>query len=257
MIQHESRIPLLKVVLDEGEGPTVILIHGVASSSVTFQNVLPLIKSRHRCIEIDLLGFGQSPTPVDCEYTIEDHVAAVEKTIHSLRLSAPFALVGHSMGALIAARYGARNKRNVNKLVLVSPPIYLSPDELANAADRNVMGFYLKAYNYIRANKEFTLRNARAVERFMPIPKAMDINEQTWDAFVKSLEHSIESQTTVSDLAAVRCPIDIIYGSLDEFHSEGVLKIVSRLAGMTVHRVIGSDHLIGKRLARVTATAIG
>ena len=73
---------------------------------------------------------------------------------------------------------------------------------------------------------------------------------------MKSLEHAIESQTTISDLAAVTAPIEIVYGDLDEFHSGGVLKIVSRITGVTVHRVRGSDHLIGKRLARVTASAI-
>jgi hypothetical protein len=34
------------------------------------------------------------------------------------------------------------------------------------------------------------------------------------------------------------------------------MKIVSRMSGVTAHRVLGSDHLIGKRLARVVATAV-
>ena len=73
---------------------------------------------------------------------------------------------------------------------------------------------------------------------------------------MKSLMNSIESQTTISDLAAVKAPIEVVYGDLDEFHSEGVLRIVGRLSGVTVHKVRGSDHLIGARLARVVATAI-
>ncbi len=235
----------------------MVLIHGVASSSVTFQNVIPLIEGSHRVIAIDLLGFGESPIPENSEYTIDEHAAALERTIRSLKLHGAFTLVGHSMGALIAARIAARSPRQVDKVVLVSPPIYVSPDELSRALDRNVMDLYLKAYKYIRLNKEFTLRHAKMVERLLPIPKAMDINEKTWTPFVKSLEHSIESQTTISDIAAVRAPIEMIYGSLDEFHSEGVLRIVSRMTGVTVHRVRGSDHLIGKRLARVVATAIG
>jgi hypothetical protein len=139
---------------------------------------------------------------------------------------------------------------------MVSPPIYLSPEELSGTIDRRKMDFYMKAYEYIRANQKFTLRNAQFVERLMPIPKAMDINERNWDPFVKSLQHSIESQTTLSDLAAVRVPIEIVFGSMDEFSSEGVMKIVSRMTGVTAHRVLGSDHLIGKRLARVVATAV-
>ena len=234
----------------------VVLLHGVASSSVTFQNVVPLIAPHHRVVAIDLLGFGASPMPPDCEYTIEEHVDAVERTLRSLRLSRPITLVGHSMGSLIAARLAAGAGRRFDRIVLVSPPIYVSPGELSNALDRGVMDFYLRAYRYLRLNKEFTLRHAAVVERFLSIPKAMDINERTWVPFTKSLEHAIESQTTISDLAACDAPVEIIYGSLDEFHSDGVLKIVSRLTNVRVHRVLGSDHLIGRRLARAVATAI-
>ncbi|MGX5682427.1 alpha/beta fold hydrolase [Schumannella luteola] len=251
-----SRAPLLSIADDRGDGPVVVLIHGIASSSVTFQNVIPLIESGHRCISIDLLGFGTSPIVEDCDYTLADHAAAIHRTIQSLRLREPFTLVGHSMGALIGARYAARWPRHVAKLVLVSPPIYLSPGELSDDLDRGVMDFYLTAYRYIRENKGFTLQHAAIVEKFLAIPKAMDITERTWTPFVKSLQNSIESQTTVSDLAAVKAPVEIVYGSMDEFSAAGSMKIVSRLRGVTVHRVAASDHLIGKRLARVVAQAI-
>ncbi|CAN5605348.1 hypothetical protein BH10ACT7_BH10ACT7_14810 [soil metagenome] len=251
-----KRLPLLHIADDRGEGPVVVLIHGIASSSVTFQNVVPLIEGSHRCISIDLLGFGGSPIVEDCDYTLADHVEAIRRTIASLRLREPFTLVGHSMGSLIGARFAARYPRLVSKLVLVSPPIYLQPGELSDDLDRGLMDFYLKAYQFFRANKEFTLKNAAIVEKFLSIPKAMDINEKTWTPFVKSLENSIESQTTVSDLAAVQAPVEVVYGAFDQFASEGSLKIVSRMKGVTVHKVAASDHLIGKRLARVVAQAI-
>ncbi len=234
-----------------------MLLHGLASSWVTFQNVIPLVEPTHRTVAIDLLGFGGSPISERSDYSIADHAAAVVRTIRSLRLREGYTLVGHSLGALVAARIAAQHPKSIRKLVLVSPPIYLAPDELGNQLDRTVMDFYLRAYRYLRENKEFTLRNAAAVERFLPIPNAMDINERTWIPFVRSLENSIESQTTLSDLAATRAPAEVIYGSRDEFHSDGVMKIVQRMSGVTVHRIAGSDHLIGARLARVVATAIG
>lgn len=234
-----------------------MFIHGLASSSVTFQNVVPLVEGRHRCVSIDLLGFGGSPIVENSEYTLADHALAIRRTIAALRLPTPFTLVGHSMGSLIGARFAARNPRLVDKLVLVSPPIYLLPAELSDAIDRGIMDMHLRAYQFLRTNKDFTLRNAAIVEKFLSIPKAMDINERNWTPFVKSLQNSIESQTTISDLAAVRAPVEIVYGSLDQFASEGALKIVSRMTGVTVHRVSATDHLIGKRLARVVAEAIG
>ncbi len=250
------RAPLLHVADDRGSGSVVVLIHGIASSSVTFQNVVPLLEADYRCISIDLLGFGGSPMPEGCEYTLTDHVDALARTIRSLRLREPFVLVGHSMGGLIAPRYAARNRRRVKRLVLVSPPIYVSPSALSDDRDRAVEGFYLTAYRFLRDNQDFTLRNAAIIERLLPIPKAMDINARTWDAFVKSLEHTIESQTTISDLAALQVPVEIVYGSLDEFASPGGIRIAERLRGVTVTRVTRSNHLIGKRLARAVAAAV-
>ncbi|MEO7147257.1 MAG: alpha/beta hydrolase, partial [Terrimesophilobacter sp.] len=70
-------------------------------------------------------------------------------------------------------------------------------------------------------------------------------------------ENLIESQTTISDLAEVMVPVEVIYGSLDPFLTPAGLRIVERLRHVTVHKVEANDHLIRKRLARVVATAVG
>ncbi|MBG0717685.1 alpha/beta hydrolase [Microbacterium sp. 2C] len=250
------RMPVLHIAEERGEGPTVLLLHGIASSSVTFHHVIPLLERTHRCIAIDLLGFGESPAPEWADYTLADHVAAIERTVASLRLREPFTVVGHSMGALIGARYAARRQKRVAKLVMVSPPIYLAPHEIGDVIERARMDFYLRLYEFLRTNREFTLRHAALVQRLLPIPKAVDITERNWEPFVKSLQHSIESQTTLSDIAHVKAPIDVIMGDLDEFRSEAVLRIVERMRGVTVRRVRATNHLIGKRLARVVAEAV-
>ncbi|MGN6272378.1 MAG: alpha/beta fold hydrolase [Protaetiibacter sp.] len=250
------RAPLLHVAEDVGSGPVVVFIHGIASSSITWTNVVPLLEANHRCIAIDLLGFGGSPLPLGAQYTLPEHVAALARTIRTLRLREPFVLVGHSMGGLIAPRYAARHPRRVRGLVLVSPPIYTAPDALSDERDRVVQQFYLRAYRWLRENREFTIRNGGIIGDMLAIPRAMDINERTWEPFVKSLEHTIESQTSISDLAAVRAPVEIVYGDLDEFSSPGGMRIASRLRGVTVTRVRGATHLIGKRLARAVARAV-
>lgn len=251
------RAPVLHVAGDSGSGPVVILVHGIASSSVTWQNVVPLLEPHHRCIRIDLLGFGGSPTPPDAEYTLEEHVASLKRTIKALRLREPFILVGHSMGALIAARYaGGPGRRKVRQVVLVSPPVYLSPNEYSDPFERRRQGFYLEAYRYLRTHEDFTIRNARILQGFLPIRNAFEITATGWAPFAKSLEHAIESQTTISDLAAITVPVEVVMGDFDEFSSPGAMRIVARMRDVTVHRVRGSDHLIAPRLARAVAGVI-
>ncbi|MEP6844116.1 MAG: alpha/beta fold hydrolase [Pseudolysinimonas sp.] len=250
------RPPLLHVAIDEGSGPPVVMIHGIASSSVTFENVVPLIEGSHRVIAIDLLGFGDSPAPTDANYTIEDHVAALTRTINSLRLRTPFVLVGHSMGSLIAIRYAAVRRARLRRLVLVSPPIYLAPGAIGDPRDRAAAGLYLRLYEYLRNNKDFTIRAAAGLARLSPIKNLLVVSEQNWRPFMLSLKNSIESQTSVSDLAAVSVPVDVIYGSLDPLLTPSGIRVIAQLRGVTVHRVEGGDHVIRSRMAREVATAI-
>jgi pimeloyl-ACP methyl ester carboxylesterase len=254
---RRRNVPLLHIAVDEGEGPVVILIHGIASSSNTFKELTPLLVDKHRVIAVDLLGFGESPSPEKCTYTIDEHVEAVANIIDTFNLNAPFELVGHSMGSLISARYAARNPTKVSRLVMVSPPIYVAPSAIADPLQRATMGAYLSLYEYMRANKSFTTSGALFLQRLSPIKNVLEVTERNWNPFVLSLQNSIESQTTISDVANVKVPIDIVYGTLDPFVFEGGLTIVAQMRHVTVHRVDANDHLIRKRLAKAVAAAIG
>ena len=252
-----ERPPLLHVAIDEGEGPVVVMVHGIASSSVTFEKLVPLVDPYHRVVAIDLLGFGESPAPESAEYTIHEHMAALARTISALKLRKPFVLVGHSLGALIAARYAALHPRKVSKLVLISPPVYLPTASISEGRERTAQGLYFRAYEFLRENKEFTIRAAGTLARLSPIKNLLDVSERNWRAFVLSLQNSIETQTTLTDLASVRVPVEVVYGSLDPFLAPTGLRVVEQLRNVTTHKVDGIDHVIRPRLARVVATAIG
>ena len=249
--------PQLHVATDEGEGPVVVLMHGIASSSITFRELVPRLVDSHRVIALDILGFGESVAPDDATFTIEEHAAALHATIRSLRLSAPFVLVGHSLGSLIASRYSADHPELVAKLVLVSPPIYLPQKSWGTQRDKAAMGAYLKAYEYLRANKTFTMRAAEALDRLSPIRNVLQVSEANWNAFSLSLQNAIESQTTVADIARVRVPVEIVYGTLDPFLMPGGIQIVAQMRHVTVHKVDANDHLLRKRLAKAVAKVVG
>lgn len=253
---RRRKAPLLTVTGDTGTGPVVVLIHGIASSSVTFENLVPLIADTHRVISLDLLGFGQTPAPETAQYTIEEHVDSLARTLDSLRLKEPFVLVGHSMGSLIATRYAATNPKRLGRLVLVSPPVYVSPSAVGDPAERATLGLYMRAYEFLRHNKNFTMAAAAGLARITPIRGVLDVSEDNWDAFVLSLENLIETQTTISDLVRVTVPVDVVYGTLDPFLTPSGMRIVEQLRGVTVHKVEAADHIVRPRLARVVAAAI-
>lgn len=257
--QFLRRASPLNVALDEGDGPPVVLIHGIASSSVTFEHVVPLLVDRHRVIAIDLMGFGSSPARSGATFTLREHTRALARTLRYLRLREPIVLVGHSMGALIAARFAARRRSyepGVNRVVLVSPPVYLDPDAIGDSRERAVMDAFHRFYGFLRANKAFTITAAAQVAAYLPIKNVLSLSDSNWRAFALSLEHVIQTQSTMSDVAAIRVPVDLVYGTLDPLLLHEGLRILGQLRGVTTHRVAGGDHFIRSRMAHAIADAI-
>jgi cis-3-alkyl-4-acyloxetan-2-one decarboxylase len=244
-----SRAPALHVAVDVGEGSPVILVHGIASSSVTFDNVVPLLRDRHRVIAIDLLGFGRSPAPVSAGYTLEEHVRSLKRTINELGLRTRATLVGHSLGALVCARLAAENPAMFSHLILVAPPVYLPGETVLDPIERIKMDAYRRLYDYMRSNRSFTEGAAKALARLLPIKNALEVTERNWRAISLSLERCIESQTTVTDIAQVSVPVDLIYGTRDPFMAPAGLAVIERMRGVATTRVNGEDHLVRPRLA--------
>ena len=120
-----------------GPGPAVVLIHGVGLSRDMWAAQVPVLETRYRVIAIDMLGHGGSmPPPEDAGLdSYADHVAAVLD--HAGIDKA--ALIGFSMGALVARAVALRHRERVEALVLLNGVFDRSPDVrdtiLARVAD--------------------------------------------------------------------------------------------------------------------------
>lgn len=249
--------PRLHIAQDVGSGPPVVLVHGIASTAATWHAVLPLLRERHRCITIELLGFGASPA--GREYTAEEHVRALRATIRRLRLPKPYTLIGHSLGALLGARYARAHRRELDRLLLVAPPVYLAEDEITRPMLRMTTGLYRQAYELLQQHPEFTVGAGGAVARLFP-PGVFELGEHNWAAFTGSLRNCIVQQSLLADLTEVRTqglPVDVLYGALDEFLPPGGMAPIAAIPGVSVHRMAGSRHEIRPRMAAAIAELLG
>jgi pimeloyl-ACP methyl ester carboxylesterase len=231
------------------------MVHGIASSAATFAPVVAALPG-HRVVTLELLGFGRSVAPAAARYTIEEHAAALDAAIDRLGLREPFVVVGHSLGALAASRYAAEGPRRLSAVVLVSPPIYVPAATPPEGSARTAMGLYLRSYGYLRSNKRFTLRLSRFFSRLLPVPGILDVNDRNWTAFEESLKNAVESQTSVADIASIRVPVEIVYGTLDPFVVPEMIALLGALRQVRVRRVPLSTHVIGGALASAVAGAV-
>ncbi|KAK9170640.1 hypothetical protein Syun_002780 [Stephania yunnanensis] len=121
----------------------VIFFHGCLSSSsfwteTVFPNLSEVGNQKYRLFAVDLLGFGRSPKPWDCLYTLNEHVDMVQKSVLSPFNLESFHIVAHSMGCIIALAFAAKNVNSVKSITLIAPPYFPSLEEKAslNALNR-------------------------------------------------------------------------------------------------------------------------
>lgn len=104
---------------DEGQGPVLILLHGVCSSLHTWDGWVKRLKGDYRIIRLDIPGFGLTgPAPDTSLYQIDAAVKLFEKIVDEMKLD-KFFLAGNSLGGYIAWNYTLKNPDKVEKLILI------------------------------------------------------------------------------------------------------------------------------------------
>jgi pimeloyl-ACP methyl ester carboxylesterase len=242
-------IPYTLTARTKGSGPTIILLHGIATSSVSWDRIVPFLQRDFKCVTIDLLGFGNSPKPNWYSYTPDEHIKNIHHTIKKLKIKGPIILVGHSMGSLLALHYANKHPKKIEALFMLSPPIYLTKADAQKARKIWRDTLYAKAYKYFRTHKNFTLKGVRGLKVLALKNNPFSITEETWIAFSKSLEECIEKQNVVKDLEQLNCPIYVYYGSLDQLLIKKNIRKAFHLPNVNM-RVLRNGHLVSDKYAR-------
>jgi pimeloyl-ACP methyl ester carboxylesterase len=108
---------LLHEVDHGGQGPLIVLIHGLGGSVENWDAVADRISEAGRVAAIDLPGFGLSPPGPDWE--LETHAGAITSYLRAR--GEPATLIGNSLGGLLSEMVSADEPDLVRCLVLVSP----------------------------------------------------------------------------------------------------------------------------------------
>ena len=101
-----------------GQGPDVVLLHGLASSIATWDLLSPELERDHRVLAFDLRAHGESGSPPG-PWTLDDLSADLRALLDASGIEAA-SLVGHSGGAVIALHFALAHPQRVRGLVLCS-----------------------------------------------------------------------------------------------------------------------------------------
>jgi pimeloyl-ACP methyl ester carboxylesterase len=192
---HGERI----AVRDQGEGETLLLIHGMAGSSQTWRAILPLLAKKYRVIAPDLLGHGLSSKP-RTDYSLGAFAVGLRDLLDELEVESA-TVVGQSLGGGIAMQFLYQHPDYCRRLVLISsgglgPDVGLVLRLLAAPGAELVMPVIapppvLRAGNSVRTwLSSLGLRSPRGAEIWSAYSSFSD--RQTRDAFLRTLRSVVD-----------------------------------------------------------------
>ena len=119
--------------IQSGEGPPVVLLHGLFGAARNFGAIQRALSQQFRVICLDMRNHGDSPHGADMRYPTQ--AADVRETLQSLGVSRP-ALIGHSMGGKAAMAMALQWPDAVARLLVsdIAPVAYEHGNTLFTAA---------------------------------------------------------------------------------------------------------------------------
>jgi len=226
-------------VAQKGSGQVaIVFLHYWGGSSRTWSPVINRLSEHHRCVAVDLRGWGKSDSTAN-DFSLAVQASDVEAMISELGL-ADFVLVGHSMGGKIAQIVASHHPSGLRALVLVAPapptPV-LVPDQekqMRLAGYRSEEG--VEMVLGILAGRPLSEAHRRQV-----IEDTLGGQEEAKEAWIDQ-NMAVDISSAAS---AIEVPVDVIVGDVDKVETEEVLRreIPRFIRNVRFHILVGVGHL--------------
>lgn len=223
---------------------TIVLLHGINSSTGMWQSLLPKLPKDVRIIGIDLLGFGDSPRTTWPAYQVRIQARSVAATLFLMKIRGPVIVVGHSLGSLVAIDFARRYPLMTRQLVLVSPPLYDIDKEPASGLAYHPRRFLRDVHLAISSHPDTVTKLIGLAAQYRLINHGFDASKVDIPTFLGTLETAIINQTSMRDLIRLKKPTRILTGKLDPFVSEQTIRRLAKEYPYVSHTSVVAGHEI-------------
>lgn len=119
----------------EGEGDTILLLHGWGCDRTIWQSIVPLLSAKYRVVAVDFAGFGLSDEPHEV-WGVEQYTRSIEALVRELGIVRP-TIICHSFGGRVATLYASRNE--VQSMIFA---------DAAGVRPKRTWRYYYKVYSF-------------------------------------------------------------------------------------------------------------
>lgn len=198
-----------------GAGTDIVLLHGIGSGSGSWVYQLAALADGYSVAAWDAPGYGDS-TDLDADWPDADDYAAVLEALLDAREIDRCILVGHSLGALIAARFAATHPERVSALILADPAAGHGPRSDAEREER--LSARLERFDRLGAERHAEERapallsnNATAEQTALVRWNMARLRRSGYEKAARLLA----TGDIFADLARVQSPTSVLCGSED------------------------------------------
>ncbi len=203
-----------------GSSATLVLIHGLGTSSSTWTRVLPELAGICNVLALDLPGFGLSRINTGSEFAVFEELSEALAAFIRQRTTQPILLLGHSLGGWLAAKFAADNPESVRHLLLVNNAGILCEDTVEQGK-----AFQVESVGDLR--RLLDLIWFRYPWYFRPFYHAVlsDLRRRRVAEFVRSIR---TENFLNDDLRKLTMDVSIIWGEQDKLISMKSVNIMER-----------------------------
>lgn len=233
-------------VLEGGEGPPLVLLHGPGEFAGTWARVIPELVRGHRVVAPDLPGHGASGV-ADGKLDAERMVAWLDELVGRTCPSPP-AVAGHLLGGAVAARFASARGNRLDRLILV--------DSYGLARLRPTPRFALALIGFLARPSERTQQGLmrQCMDDLDGVRTRMDGRLELLEAYALECARTPTMKAALrqlmptlgtpaipaADLADIGVPTTLIWGRSDRQVALHVAEAASARFGWPLHVVDGA-----------------
>ena len=206
-----------------GEGPPVLLLHGLFTHHGTWDAVMDEMSSEFRLVAPDFPGFGESEKPLSNRFSYD--VVAFAEVVADLFAALDLgraAIVGHALGGAVALSLAARHPELVSRLVLVDSVCFDAPVDLRRriALLPFIGGFVLKQLWGRSTFRAFFRKNVLSDRPGYPLSRIDHYYDKFDDPAARgsalaTLRATRDTRPIEAQTARVQAPTLVVWGRAD------------------------------------------
>ncbi|MBK6697622.1 MAG: alpha/beta hydrolase [Myxococcales bacterium] len=236
-----------------GRGDVVLFIHGSGFSGAMWMPFARALEARVRSVMVDLLGYGRSQAVRHGEVVDDSFdLALLKQVIERESSGAPVHLVGHSYGAVLAAKLALQDRALVRSLALVEPALFgplraerpadcvgeleslFGDGKMLDPAFGATEAWAARLYDYWTGKGAFALLTPRQKELQL---------EGSQKAFCEVREAALDVQP-FARYSALPKPLLLVGGERSTACASRIMSRLGHVSGAVVHVVPAATHFL-------------